>query len=309
MFHIVNRRYIQNKMIIIKYIQSFKKACLVLAIGLTFISEPIFSQETEQLSQANCDQFQDSISIRYIANAGFLVEMNDKKIVFDGFFKESFGKYDCPDSNMIFQMKNNLPPFTNIDYIFVSHYHGDHVDALLLTEYLMNNQLTRLFCPSQVNQILKEDSLKYHLIKEQIVMMTPDTNSYKKIEYDDIKVTACRLWHGKKENNNTENIGFIIEYKNKSIFHSGDATLADFNGVNGYLANCNIDVAIIHNTFASINLLNKTDSLVNADNYIFMHLQKEYAKMFYTYFTKNPDVISNPYIYLEAMDKKTYFFE
>jgi L-ascorbate metabolism protein UlaG (beta-lactamase superfamily) len=260
------------------------------------------------LSQTNYEQTQDSISITYIANAGFLVEMNDKKIAFDAFFKESFGKYDCPDSKMIFQMKNNLPPFSNIDYIFVSNYHGDHVDALLLTEYLMNNQHARLFCPEQVNQILKEDSLKYHLIKEQIVIMTPDINSYKKLEFDDITVTACRLWHGKKENNDIENIGFIIDYKNRSVFHSGDATLADFNGVNGYLANCNIDVAIIHNTFGSMNLLNITDSLVNADNYIFMHLQKEYAKMFHTYFTKNPEVISNPYIFLDAMENKTYFF-
>jgi len=260
------------------------------------------------LSQTDFKQSQDSISITYIANAGFLVEMNDKKIVFDGFFKESFGKYDCPDSNLIFQMKNNLPPFNNIDYIYVSHYHGDHVDALLLIEYLMNNQHTRLFCPEQVNQILKEDTFKYQLIKERIVKMTPDINSYEKIEYDDITVSACRLWHGKKENNSTENIGFIIEYKNKSIFHSGDATLADFNGVNGYIVNCNIDVAIIHNSFASMKLLNKTDSLINADNYIFMHLTKEYANMFHSYFTKNPDVITNPYIFKEAMEKKTYFF-
>jgi len=259
------------------------------------------------LSQTNHNQYQDSISITYIANEGFLVQMNNKKIVFDGFFKEGFGKYDCPDLNMISQMKGNLPPFNNIDYIFVSHYHGDHVDALLLTEYLMKNEQTKLFCPEQVNHLLKEDSLKYQLIKEQIVTMTPDTNSYEKIKYGDITVTACRLWHGKKENKEIENIGFIIEYKNKSVFHSGDATLADFNGVNGYLANCNIDVAIIHNTFASMNLLHKTDSLVNADNYIFMHLQKEYAKMFHTYFTKNPDVISNPYIFREAMEKKTYF--
>lgn len=274
----------------------------------TIIIFTIILNQNNVLSQTNYKQPQDSISITYIANAGFLVEMNDKKIVFDSFFKESFDKFDCPDSKIIFQMKNNLPPFSNIDYIFVSHYHGDHVDALLLTEYLMNNQHTRLFCPEQVNHILKEDSLKYQRIKERIIRMTPDINFYKKIKYDDITLTACRLWHGKKENNDIENIGFIIEYKNKSIFHSGDATLADFNGVNGYLAKCNIDVAILHNSFASMKLLYKTDSLVNADYYIFMHLTKEYANIFHNYFTKNPDVITNPYIFREAMEKKTYFF-
>jgi hypothetical protein len=43
--------------------------------------------------------------------------------------------------------------------------------------------------------------------------MLPYTNSYEKIRYDDITVTACRLWHGKKENNDIENIGFIIEHE------------------------------------------------------------------------------------------------
>jgi L-ascorbate metabolism protein UlaG (beta-lactamase superfamily) len=260
------------------------------------------------LSQTYNTHSQDSISFTYIANAGFLIEMNDKKIVFDSFFKECYEKYDCPDTNMIYQMKNNLPPFEDVDYIFVSHYHEDHIDASLLIEYLTNNAQTKIFCPNQVINILRNDSSKFQRVKEQIIGMNPDTNSYEKIKYNDIDITACRLWHGKKENNDIENIGFIIEHKNKRIFHSGDATLADFDGLNGYLADCNIDVAILHNSFASMNLLNKTDSLINADNYIFMHLTKEYANMFHTYFKKNPDVINNPYIFLKAMEKKTYLF-
>ena len=39
-----------------------------------------------------------------------------------------------------------------------------------------------------------------------------------------------------------------------------------------------------------------------------MHLTKDYADMFYTFFTKNPDLFSNPYIFREAMEKKTYLF-
>ena len=138
--------------------------------------------------------------------------------------------------------------------------------------------------------------------------MLPDTNSYEKIRCNDITVTACRLWHGKKENNDIENIGFIIEHEGKIIFHSGDATLKDFDGLNGYIADCEIDIAILHNSFGSIEFLNKTDSLVNADNNIFMHLTKDYADMFNSFFTKNPDLFCNPYIFREAMEKKTYLF-
>ena len=173
-------------------------------------------------------------------------------------------------------------------------------------EYLINNKQTKLFCPNQVNCLLQEDSLRYKIIKDQIVLMTPKENSFKKLDFEDVSVTACRFWHGKKENKDIENIGFILEYKDKRIFHTGDATLADFNGINGYIAKCNISVAIVHNSFGSIKLLHKTHRLIHADNYIFMHLPREYAHMFHTFFTKNPEVIPNPYVFRETMEKKTY---
>jgi L-ascorbate metabolism protein UlaG (beta-lactamase superfamily) len=264
--------------------------------------------KTNGLSQTDNNNSQDSISITYIANAGFLVEMNDVRIVFDSFFKEGYGKYDFPDSSMIYQMRNNIQPFDNIDYIFVSHYHGDHFDSSLLIEYLANNQHTKLFCPNQVQNILQRDSSKYRLVKEQVITLNPDTNSCESINYNDISITACRLWHGEKQNNDIENIGFIVKYKGRCIFHSGDATLADFDGINGFFVASKIDIAILHNSFGSIQLLNITDSLISADNYIFMHLTKDFANMFYTFFTENTGFISNPYVFREAMEKKTYFF-
>ena len=116
------------------------KYILISVFLMVFLKLDVLSQTKEPHSL-------DSISITYIANTGFLVEMNDAKIVFDGFFMEGLGKYDCPDSSMIFQMKNNLPPFNNIDYMFVSHNHADHVEASLIIEYLTNNSQTKLFCP------------------------------------------------------------------------------------------------------------------------------------------------------------------
>lgn len=70
---------------------------VILFLFVLIISKVSVAQNDKE-SQTNYEQTQDSISITYIANAGFLVEMNDKKIAFDAFFKESFGKYDCPDS-------------------------------------------------------------------------------------------------------------------------------------------------------------------------------------------------------------------
>jgi L-ascorbate metabolism protein UlaG (beta-lactamase superfamily) len=278
------------------------KYCILIISSILFIKADLSCQNDNT-------HYKDSISISYIANAGFFVEMNGKKIVFDGFFNDGFGKYDFPDSNLIFQMTNSRAPFDSIDMIFVSHYHGDHFNSSLITGYLTQNQNTRLVCPEQVNTILQKDNVRYRLIKDQIIIVAPEPNSCECVNYNDFVVTACRLWHGRKENNDIENIGYILKYRDRSIFHSGDATLADFDGINGYIASCNIDIALLHNSFGSLNLIKHTDSLVNADNYIFMHLTGEYANMFHTYFVKNPEIISNPYIFRESMERKIYHFK
>lgn len=278
------------------------KYYILIIFSILLIEAHVYCQNDNTL-------YKDSISITYIANAGFLVEMNGKKIVFDGFFKDGFGKYDFPDSNRISQMTNCRAPFDNIDMIFVSHYHGDHFNSSLITGYLTQNQNTKLICPEQVNNILQKDTLRYRLIKDQIIIVAPEPDSCEPVIYNDFVVTACILWHGRKENNDIENIGYILKYRDRSIFHSGDATLADFDGINGYIASCNIDIAILNNSFGSVNLLNHTDSLVNADNYIFMHLTGEYANMFHSYFMKNPEIISNPHIFRESMERKVYRFK
>lgn len=278
------------------------KYYMLIIFSVLFIEADVYSQNDNTYSQ-------DSISITYIANAGFLVEMNGKKIVFDGFFKDGFGRYDFPDSNLIFQMTNSRAPFDSIDMIFVSHYHGDHFNSSLITGYLTQNQNTRLVCPEQVNNILQKDNVRYRLIKDQIIIVAPEPNSCESVIYNDFVVTACRLWHGRKENNDIENIGYILKYRDRSIFHSGDATLADFDGINGYIASCKIDIAVLHNSFGSINLIKHTDSLVNADKYIFMHLTDDYANMFHSYFKQNPELINNPHIFREQMETKIYRFK
>ena len=66
-------------MIIITYIQLVKKVCLILLIGLTFISKPVFSQETIVLTQTIRGQVVDKETQTTLPGASVVILNTDPR--------------------------------------------------------------------------------------------------------------------------------------------------------------------------------------------------------------------------------------
>ena len=258
--------------------------------------------------KAEGSKIKDSIVVTYIANAGFLIEIDDFKVVIDGFFNQGLNRFEIPDSVALNKLSQNESPFHDLDLILVTHSHADHFNDSLVFTHMINNKKAVLVCPNQVNMIMKKDSFSYSLIKNRIRIITPDTDSFIKANIDSVELITCRLWHGKKQNKNIENVAFILTYKNKTIFHSGDATIQDFNGIIGLdFPKKEIDIAFLFSGFGGIPFLEKTDSLIRADNYVFMHLSSEIVDMFFEPFISNADLIKNPFVFRKKMERKIFY--
>jgi L-ascorbate metabolism protein UlaG (beta-lactamase superfamily) len=76
----------------------------------------------------------DSISVTYIANCGFLIEIDSNKILVDGLFKRGHNRYPTPDSTVQKLLVSNQDPFNDIDLILVSHVHEDHFEKEMVIE-------------------------------------------------------------------------------------------------------------------------------------------------------------------------------
>ncbi len=277
------------------------KIKVILLAAFTMILNSVYSQTIDL-------QHRDSIVIQYIANAGFLIEMDDLKLVIDGFFNQGFNQYEVPDSITQSKLSQNMPPFQNLDLILVTHKHADHFNDSLVYLHMISNEKAILICPKQVDMIMRKDSLKYSMIQNRVQIITPDTDSFIKTNIDGVELIACRMWHGKKQNKDIENSGYVLTYKNKTIFHSGDATIQDFNGVNGLdLTKLEIDVALLFSGFGGIPFLNKTDSLIHANNYVFMHLSRDFKDRFFQPFIDDPDLLRNSHIFNERLDPKIFY--
>jgi len=82
-------------------------------------------------------------------NSSFLIEIENKKILFD-----------CPENAFKYIKNNNI----DIDYVFISHTHSDHINGLeklIFYNYFFKNNIINIIANKELN-------LKNYLPKEEI---------------------------------------------------------------------------------------------------------------------------------------------
>jgi L-ascorbate metabolism protein UlaG (beta-lactamase superfamily) len=222
------------------------------------------------------------LKITYLENCGFLYEGDKSKVLIDPFGTQ-YGDFFYLASN---ETKENIikrnAPFDNIDLLLITHIHGDHFNAKLTERFLLNNRKAKMICPSQVYGQMKDSCNNFGKIKSQIICPNLAINESKEIGINDISVSAIRMQHGTNRSleglnysdytdyEKTENIGYIIHFNKKNIFHQGDACLK-INEKALKNIHCSIDVA--HLSFfdwdsTSLNILKNN---LKAEKVIFMH--------------------------------------
>ena len=164
----------------------------------------------------------------YIANAGVMVVNSDVKVVFDPLFREDFGRYDLPPSDMQQRLLAGEPPFDGIDAIFISHSHDDHVDPGLILEFLQQNEQAQLFAPESAVQAMRGvDAASTEAVSNQVnVVSTHYDAAPVELQIDGLHITAINVphagWPGRHEH--VENIAFSVTLDAETtVVHLGDA--------------------------------------------------------------------------------------
>jgi L-ascorbate metabolism protein UlaG (beta-lactamase superfamily) len=200
--------------------------------------------------------------VTYIANEGFLIKVNDKKILIDALFEDpQYSLCDASDEEILSSMAKSEGKFKDIDLIAATHRHIDHFYAPLVLEHLKHNKSGKFISCKQSIGILKKLE-NYDTIKYQVVEITPDTLSYVDTTINDIKVRVYRISHspyfetdpktGKKKNRhqNIQNLGFLFNIDGVKIFHGGDSNPYAFKDYAHFrLDKENIDIAFLSRGF------------------------------------------------------------
>jgi L-ascorbate metabolism protein UlaG (beta-lactamase superfamily) len=167
-------------------------------------------------------QAQDSISVTYIANDGFLFSSNGKKILIDALYNQSFGRYTPPSDEIKSKIINGRAPFGFIDLYLLTHNHGDHFSDSLVIEFLKNHNETYLVSSGEVgDQCRKEEK-----VKKQIRDFTMNIGASTDTTINGIQLKIFRLKHmGDSTGQIITNLAYIIHLGSFTVLQMGDITI------------------------------------------------------------------------------------
>jgi L-ascorbate metabolism protein UlaG (beta-lactamase superfamily) len=222
------------------------------------------------------------LKITYLANCGFFYEADRSKVLIDPFGTEYGNFFYLPSNETRRNIIEGKIPFDGIDLLLITHIHGDHFNARLTEAFLLNNPKAKMICPSQVYTQMKDSCSSFDQIKSQITSPDLAMGESEKIKLNGVSITALRMQHGTERSlvglsysdytdyEKTENLGYIIHFDKKNIFHQGDGCLK-INEKALKAIDCSVDIA--HLSFfdwdsASLDILKKD---LKADKVIFMH--------------------------------------
>jgi len=185
---------------------------------------PIASEMTRWSAKAHADQMNASeVRVTFVGNAGFLITVNDKKILIDALFSGFPGDYILP-REIQDKLALGLPPFDNIDLVLATHSHGDHFDASLVRRFLSNNPAAVFASTPQATALLAD-------FPDRVIAFAPAKNKTATAEIQGVHVEAVYLSHGAPPEGRTEilNFAYLATIDGVTLFHSGDIDISQFS--------------------------------------------------------------------------------
>ena len=231
---------------------------------------------------SGCVSSHGGLKIHFLGNCGFFYESHASKVLIDPFGSEFGDFFFLPSSELKAKMEKGQSPFENIDLLLITHNHGDHFNPFSAEKFLLNHGKSKMVCPPQVFNQMKDYCSHWDQIKPQIISPQLRMHQWKSLEIDGITLNIINLQHGTDrslagvpheeytEYEKTENYGYLMTLEEKVIFHQGDGCLK----INASaIQNLQQEVDIAHLSYfdwdsVSWNFLNET---LYAKYIIFMH--------------------------------------
>lgn len=273
-------------------------------------------------SGGETDSVNKTVTVTYVANAGFLIQVDDKKILVDALFKnEKSQYYDSPSKETIQKIVDGQGIFSGIDLLATSHEHIDNFDEKLTTSFLENNPSAKLIgCDASVD-LLKKDG-QYKNVESQIVDFNPAKLTYHDTILNGIGVRVLGLSHGpyfisdpltgQKTNiyKFAKHVGFIFNIGGVNIFHCGDS---NSNAIDEYksfrLDQEHIDIAFLGRGFLyqpkgqGVEIMKR---YIQAKNYVIMQIQHEDNDYYINVANVVKDELPNVKVFVKPLESKQY---
>ena len=163
--------------------------------------------------------------LHYLANEGVMATTLDTKVLFDPFFHNDYQTYALVPQTIRDAIFNGEKPYDNIDFVFISHAHGDHFSAEDLLRYLKKHPKVQLVAPQQAIDTIARLKHSLLILNRTHAIDLDFGDPVLEFNIQDISIQAIRIphagWPGRKE---VENIVYRVKLDDTmSVMHMGDA--------------------------------------------------------------------------------------
>jgi L-ascorbate metabolism protein UlaG (beta-lactamase superfamily) len=164
-------------------------------------------------------------AIRYVANAGVLVETGTSKFLIDAPIRESIPPYAAPDDEMRNRVETAQPPYDGVSAILVTHWHEDHFSAPAIASALRNSPGSVLLSSAEIVDRVRKAAPT--LAPDRFRPTTPGPGTTERVEVSGVPIHVLRLRHSARRLPE-QHVGFLIEGC-RTVLHVGDADSDDEN--------------------------------------------------------------------------------
>ncbi len=182
-----------------------KRKAIIVFLFLSYVTVSTYAQK-------------EKVNVTYVGNAGFLLNIGDKKILIDALFKGFDGNYIMPQEVQD-KLISAQAPFDDVDLVLVTHAHGDHIDLDMVRQHLKNNPKAIFASTQQLVDVLIDSTDRW-------IGFSPTIEEPESKVISGISVEAFYLPHGTDAR--IINIGFLISVNGITIFQTGDADFDQF---------------------------------------------------------------------------------
>ena len=182
----------------------------------------------------------DQLHVWWLGQSGFLLKWRDTRVLMDPYLSDSLTeKYAATDKPHVRMSRRVVDParLTGIRLVTSSHAHTDHLDSYTLVPLIRANPDLH-FATSRANLRVAEQRLARDVDLPIEAGESLTTNG--------IVIHAIPSAHETVERDETgscKSLGFVFEFGDRRIYHSGDTILYD--GLVDHLRPFNIDLALL----------------------------------------------------------------
>lgn len=196
----------------------------------------------ELIKEFDCLLNSNGFSLWWLGQSGYLLQWKGKRVLIDPYLSDSLTKKylttDKPHTR-ISELVIRPELLKNISIVTSSHNHSDHLDAETLIPVLKNNPGIKFIIP-EANRSFVSERVKCD--KNFPVGL----NDKLSVTIDDFTFHGIPAKHNeidRDEKGNCKYMGYVIEFGNYKIYHSGDTLW--FDGMVDLLNPFNVDVALL----------------------------------------------------------------